>query len=111
MTGMPVSRPLFRVGDSRWSIAMRTLSIVVPVKDERDNVEPLYRQGKDALRDGLAWEVIYVDDGSTDGTFDELTKLAALDSRVKAVRLRRNFGQAAAMQAGIDAAGGETVLT
>ncbi len=111
MTGMPVTRPLFRVGDQSWSIAMRTLSIVVPVKDERENVDPLYRQVKDVLRDGFAWELVYVDDGSTDGTFDELTKLAAFDSRVKVVRLRRNFGQAAAMQAGIDAAGGELVVT
>jgi glycosyltransferase involved in cell wall biosynthesis len=90
---------------------MRTLSIVVPVKDERDNVDPLYRQVKDVLRDGFAWEVVFVDDGSTDGTFDELTRLAALDVRVKVVRLRRNFGQAAAMQAGIDAACGELVVT
>src|SRR6476659_5377966 len=111
MTGMPVSRPLFWAGHTSRSIAMRTLSIVVPVKDERDNVEPLYRQVKDVLRDGFAWEVVYVDDGSTDGTFDELTKLSGLDSRVKVVRLRRNFGQAAAMQAGIDAASGELVAT
>jgi glycosyltransferase involved in cell wall biosynthesis len=111
MTGMPVSRPLFWAGEASRLIAMRTLSIVVPVKDERDNVEPLYRQVKDVLRDGFAWEVVYVDDGSIDGTFDELTKLSALDSRVKVVRLRRNFGQAAAMQAGIDAAAGELVVT
>jgi glycosyltransferase involved in cell wall biosynthesis len=90
---------------------MRSLSIVVPVKDERDNVDPLYRQAKDALRDTFAWEIIYVDDGSADGTYDELTRLAAVDSRVKAVRLRRNFCQAAAMQAGIDASVGELVVT
>jgi glycosyltransferase involved in cell wall biosynthesis len=108
---MPVSRPLFWAGLTSRSIAMRTLSIVVPVKDERDNIEPLYRQVKDVLRDGFAWEVVYVDDGSTDGTFDELIKLSALDARVKVVRLRRNFGQAAAMQAGIDAAAGELVVT
>jgi glycosyltransferase involved in cell wall biosynthesis len=90
---------------------MRSLSIVVPVKDERDNIEPLYRQVRDALRDGFAWEIIYVDDGSTDGTFEELSRVAAQDHRVKVVRLRRNFGQAAAMQAGIDASAGELVVT
>jgi len=90
---------------------MRTLSIVVPVKDERDNVDPLYRQVKDVLRDGFAWELVFVDDGSTDGTFDELVRLAALDTRLKVVRLRRNFGQSSAMQAGIDASSGELVVT
>src|SRR5262245_36221098 len=111
MTGTPVTRPRLGAADPRRSLTMRTLSIVVPVKDERENVDPLYRQVKDVLRDSFAWEVVYVDDGSTDGTFDELTRLAALDSRVKVVRLRRNFGQAAAMQAGIDAAAGELVVT
>jgi glycosyltransferase involved in cell wall biosynthesis len=66
---------------------------------------------KESLRDAFAWEVVYVDDGSTDGTFDELARLAALDRRIKVVRLRRNFGQAAAMQAGIDASVGELIAT
>ncbi len=90
---------------------MRTLSVIVPVMDERDNIEPLYRAVQESLRESFDWEVVYVDDGSTDGTFEELTKLAALDVRVKVVRLRRNFGQAAAMQAGIDASAGELVVT
>src|SRR6476659_9858189 len=111
MTGQPVTRPRRAAGGLRNPIAMRTLSIVGPAKDERDNFEPLYRQVRDVLRDGFAWELVYVDDGSTDGTFDELTRLAALDTRLKVVRLRRNFGQAAAMQAGIDAASGELVAT
>src|SRR5262249_58968994 len=106
MIGKPVPRPRRGTVDLR-SIAMRTLSIVVPVKDECDNVDPLYRQVKDVLLDGLAWEIVYVDDGSTDGTFEELARLSALDVRVKVVRLRRNFGQASAMQAGIDASSGE----
>src|SRR5262245_43116074 len=111
MTGTPVTRPRLGAADPRRSLTMRTLSIVVPVKDERENVDPLYRQVKDVLRDSFAWEVVYVDDGSTDGTFDELTRLATLDVRVKVVRLRRNFGQASAMQAGIDASSGELVVT
>src|SRR5262245_62585045 len=111
MTGTPVTRPRLGAADPRRSLTMRTLSIVVPVKDERENVDPLYRQLKDVVRDAFAWEVVYVDDGSTDGTFDELTRLAALDRRVKVVRLRRNFGQAAAMQAGIDASVGELIAT
>src|SRR6478735_10000803 len=111
MTGKPVLRPLFGTANQRRTLAMRTISIVVPVKDERDNVEPLYAAVKEALREGFDWEVIYVDDGSTDGTNEELTRVAAIDPRVKVVRLRRNFGQAAAMQAGIDASSGELVVT
>jgi len=111
MTGKPVTRPLFAVGNLRLLPTMRTLSVIVPVKDERDNIEPLYRAVKESLRESFDWEVVYVDDGSSDGTFEELSKLAALDSRVKVVRLRRNFGQAAAMQAGIDASAGELVVT
>lgn len=111
MTGKPVIRTPFGIANPRWSSTMRTLSIVVPAKDERENIEPLYEQVKDVLRDAFAWELIYVDDGSTDGTFEELTRLADLDSRIKVVRLRRNFGQSAAMQAGIDAAAGELVAT
>ena len=68
MTGTPVTRPRRGALNSRRPAAMRTLSIVVPVKDERDNVEPLYRKVKDVLRDAFAWEVVYVDDGSTDRT-------------------------------------------
>jgi glycosyltransferase involved in cell wall biosynthesis len=111
MTGKPVIRPLFGAGNYLRSAGMRSLSIVVPAKDERENVEPLYRAVDDALRNAFDWELVYVDDGSTDGTFEELTKLAGRDARVKVVRLRRNFGQAAAMQAGIDAASGDLVAT
>ena len=92
-------------------MGMRTVSIVVPVKDERDNVEPLYQHVRDALRERFDWELIVVDDGSTDGTFEALGRLAAIDPRLKVIRLRRNFGQAAAMQAGIDASAGDLVAT
>ncbi|HEX3152810.1 MAG TPA: glycosyltransferase family 2 protein [Gemmataceae bacterium] len=111
MTGTPVIRPNSRVVSFRRAVATRTLSIVVPVKDERDNVERLYRRVMEVLRDEFAWEIVFVDDGSTDGTFEELAHLAAIDPRIKVIRLRRNFGQAAAMQAGIDAAIGELVAT
>jgi glycosyltransferase involved in cell wall biosynthesis len=89
------------------------LSVVVPVKDEQENVRPLYERVRGAL-DGSRtgpWELIFVDDGSTDGTFAQLEKLAAADERVKIVRLRRNFGQSAATQAGLDTACGEIIVT
>ncbi|MDB5308917.1 MAG: arnC 1 [Gemmataceae bacterium] len=90
---------------------MSLVSVVVPVKDERDNVRPMADRVRDALRDSVPWELVFVDDGSTDGTFAELEAVAAADPRVKVVRLRRNFGQSAATQAGIDAAAGDVVVT
>jgi len=87
------------------------LSVVIPVKDERDNVRPVADRVRDALRDAGPWELVFVDDGSTDGTFAALEAVAAADARVKVVRLRRNFGQSAATQAGLDAATGDVVAT
>jgi glycosyltransferase involved in cell wall biosynthesis len=90
---------------------MRLVSVVVPLKDERDNVRPLFERVREALRDCAAWELVFVDDGSTDGTFRELEAVAAAEPRVKVVRLRRNFGQSAATQAGLDAAAGDVIVT
>jgi len=89
----------------------RSLSVVVPMKDESGNVEALCRRVAEALDGRFDWELICVDDGSTDDTFHKLARLASADWRVKVIRLRRNFGQAAAMQAGIDAALGGLVVT
>ena len=89
------------------------LSVVVPVKDERENVRPLFERVRNAL-DGARsgpWELVFVDDGSSDGTFTALEAIAAADDRVKVVSLRRNFGQSAATQAGIDAARGDVIVT
>ena len=89
------------------------LSVVVPVKDERENARPVFERVRAAL-DGARvgpWELVFVDDGSTDGTFAELEAVARADDRVKVVRLRRNFGQSAATQAGIDAARGDVIVT
>ena len=90
---------------------MRLISVVVPLKDERDNVRPMVERVREALRDSGPWELVFVDDGSTDGTFAELEAAAAAESRVKVVRLRRNFGQSAATQAGLDAAAGDVIVT
>jgi len=88
------------------------LSVVIPVFNERDNVEPLYR----SLRGVLAslpevHEILFVDDGSTDGTFDVLARLKAEDPTLRIVRLRRNFGQTPALAAGFDHARGRLVVT
>jgi glycosyltransferase involved in cell wall biosynthesis len=88
------------------------LSVVVPIKDERDNIKPLHERLRHALDPlGLDFEMVLVDDGSVDGSFAALEQLAAQDSRVSVVRLRRNFGQSAAMQAGIDHSSGDVIAT
>jgi glycosyltransferase involved in cell wall biosynthesis len=88
------------------------LSIVIPIKDEKDNLRRLHERLAAALAPtGLAYEVVLVDDGSADGSFPLMEELAAADPRFKVVRLRRNFGQSAAMQAGLDYATGDVIVT
>jgi glycosyltransferase involved in cell wall biosynthesis len=88
------------------------LSIVIPIKDERDNLSPLHERLRKAVDPlGLSYEIVFVDDGSIDGSFRVLEVLAAADPRVKVVRLRRNFGQSAALQAGIDWSEGDVLVT
>ncbi len=85
---------------------------MVPIKDEKDNLGRLHERLCAVLDPGgLAWEAVFVDDGSIDGSFAVLEQLAARDGRVKVVRLRRNFGQTAALQAGIDHAAGDVIAT
>jgi len=73
------------------------LSIVIPLYNEEENVEPLYEKLKTALDGaGREYEIIIVDDGSTDGSFDTLKRLHQDDERLKVIRFRRNFGQTAA---------------
>ncbi len=87
---------------------MRELSLVVPMMNEEDNVKPLFEEIRKAL-DGIDYELILVDDGSTDRTV-ELMKAEA-DSRTKVVVFKRNYGQTTAMAAGIDLAEGELIAT
>ncbi len=90
----------------------RTISIVVTLYDEAENVPELYRRTVAALDAfGRSYELIFVDDGSTDGTFAELERLHAADDRVRAVRFKRNFGQHSAMHAGLVRARGEILVT
>jgi glycosyltransferase involved in cell wall biosynthesis len=88
------------------------ISVVVPVQDEERSVALLYDELAAALEPlGQEWEVLYVDDGSTDGTFAALTRLQAREPAVRIVRLRRNFGKASALAAGFARAAGEVVVT
>ncbi len=84
------------------------ISIVVPVCNEKDNIKPLYEKIKATLDD---FEVIFVDDGSNDGTFEEIKKLHDSDDRIKCIRFTRNFGKTPALMAGFDAAKGDIVVT
>jgi len=87
------------------------LSVFLPVFNEEPNLRPLHAKLDQALKAlGRTAEIIYVDDGSTDGSLKVLRELAQNDSRVRVVALRRNYGQTAAMAAGIDAAAGEVLI-
>jgi glycosyltransferase involved in cell wall biosynthesis len=85
------------------------VSVVVPLLNEENNIRPLYSEIKETLSGRYDYEIIFVDDGSTDGGFAILTELAKADSRVKIIKLRRNFGQTAAMSAGFDYARGKII--
>jgi glycosyltransferase involved in cell wall biosynthesis len=88
------------------------LSIVIPVYNEAESVQPLYRSAHKACDSlGRTYEVIFVDDGSRDGTFGILEKIHRHDARVKVIRLRKNFGQTAAMAAGFAYAKGEVIIS
>ena len=88
------------------------LSIVIPVHNESPNIKPLYEELTQVLGHyGRAYELLIVDDGSTDDSFEQLAALQALDPRLRVIRFRRNFGQTAAFAAGIAAARGRLVVT
>jgi glycosyltransferase involved in cell wall biosynthesis len=87
------------------------LSITIPICNEAANVGPLYEKVRGSMEKlGKPWELILVNDGSSDGTDELLDEVAARDLRVKVIHFRRNFGQTAAMMAGFDFATGEIII-
>jgi glycosyltransferase involved in cell wall biosynthesis len=88
------------------------VSLIVPIYNEIENIPHLHSQITAALAGWEhSWELVCVDDGSRDGSAERLIDLARQDTRVKLVRFRRNYGQTAAMQAGIDHASGDVLVT
>src|SRR6476620_3739265 len=90
---------------------MPKYSIVIPLHNEQENVTDLYDRLKAVMEaNGESFELVLVDDGSSDETFSLLRQIAGVDSRVTVVRLRRNFGQTSALAAGFDNARGEYII-
>ena len=88
------------------------LSIVIPIHNEEPSILPLYDR-LTAVLDRLRrpYEIIFIDDASTDRSFDLLANLVETDARLKVIRLRRNFGQTAALAAGFDEAQGQVIIS
>lgn len=112
-SGQPSSRVTDATPEAAFHAAAASpqLSLVIPVYNEQENIELLY--GKilaffDVCR--ASWEVIFVDDGSTDKSYDLLKGLATKDGRIKVIKFVRNFGQTAALSAGIDHSEGEIII-
>ncbi|MFQ5733523.1 MAG: glycosyltransferase family 2 protein [Planctomycetaceae bacterium] len=87
------------------------LTIIVPVYNEEDSLRELHREIVDVCNaNDVAVEVIFIDDGSRDGSWGVIEELSQIDERVAGIRFRRNFGKAAALTAGMRAAGGSTIM-
>ncbi|MFP4082913.1 MAG: glycosyltransferase family 2 protein [Candidatus Aminicenantes bacterium] len=88
------------------------ISIIIPVYNEADSLSELYRETADSCSElGKSYEIIFVDDGSSDNSFTVLKKIQKNDPQVKIIRLRKNFGQTAALAAGFDYAQGNIIIT
>ena len=86
------------------------ISVVVPLLNEQDNIGPLYEQITETLTDVYDYEIIFVDDGSSDNSFDILAKLQKPDARIRVICFRKNFGQTAALSAGFAHARGKVIV-
>jgi glycosyltransferase involved in cell wall biosynthesis len=90
----------------------RRVSVVVPLYDEETTLAPLYDEVAAVLdASGIEWEIVFVDDGSRDGSYAELVRLHDAHPNVRVVRLRRNFGKSAALTAGFASTSGDVIVT
>src|SRR5207247_1987466 len=101
-----------RTDKSRIMSAVPDISVVIPIRNEAPALKDLHREVTQTLAGwGRSYELIIVDDGSTDDGFEILARLAAVDPRLRVIRFRRNFGQTAAFAAGFDHARGQVIVT
>jgi glycosyltransferase involved in cell wall biosynthesis len=99
-------------GSSNARVLDPEISVVIPLRDEEDNVVPLHGELTDVLDQiGVSYEVILVDDGSADRTFERLAEIQRRDPKVRLIRFTRNFGQTAAFAAGFAEARGQYIVT
>lgn len=109
---LPLERSLRMSKAANEERSRPLISVVIPLYNEEENIELLYAQLKAALEGvGREYEIIIVDDGSTDRSFDILKRLYEGEECLKVIRFRRNFGQTAAFSAGFDYASGDVVIT
>ena len=88
------------------------LSVIIPFFNEARNISVVFAELVQTLQDSkLSWEILAIDDGSSDETFSLLKEEAKQRNHIKVVRLRKNFGQTAALSAGFDSAEGEVIIT
>jgi glycosyltransferase involved in cell wall biosynthesis len=85
------------------------ISVVVPLLNEQDNIGPLYEQITQTLSENYNYEIIFIDDGSSDNSFTILSELQKTDNKVRVIRFRKNFGQTAALAAGFAHAQGHII--
>jgi len=101
-----------RQDTSRRRRELKRLSVIIPIFNEEENITPLYRELKSVLEGMRAkYEVIFVDDGSNDASNEILRRLAKDDKEIKVIHFRKNFGQTAAIAAGVEHAQGEIIVT
>src|SRR5579871_3893579 len=88
------------------------ITVIIPAYNEKESVTELFRQIVVEMNSiEKRWEILFVDDGSSDGTWEAIHRITKLDDRVRALRFRRNFGKAAALMAGFSRASGDFIMT
>ena len=98
--------------DTKRGSGVKTISVVIPIFNEGQNITPLYKELKAVMEEmGAAYEVIFVDDGSDDGSSEVLKRLIQDENKLKVIQFRKNFGQTAAIAAGVEHARGEIIVT